>query len=54
MRKRCLSSVVTALSLIAQLDTFEAALHIFDDAELTNTGLLIVVFILSLVHILQS
>lgn len=49
MRKRCLSSVVTALSLIAQLDTFETALHIFDDAELTNTGLLIVVFILSLV-----
>lgn len=48
MRKRCRSSVVTALSLIAQLDTFEMAPHIFDDAEPTNTDLLIVVFILSL------
>ena len=50
MRKRCRSSVVTALSLIAELDTFEMSPHIFDDAETTNAGLLIVVFILS--HIL--
>ena len=49
MRKRCRSSIVTALSLTAQLDTFELALLIFDDAVLANTGLLIVVFILSLV-----
>lgn len=46
--------MVTALSLIAQLDTFEIALLIFDDAEPTNTGLLIVVFILSLVLFTQS
>ena len=49
MRKRCRSSAETALSLIVHLDTFDMTPLTFDDAESTNPGLLIIVFILSLV-----